>query len=514
MAEQRTIDWYEVDQVIDGLETDIEHEIRVQREAIPLIFVPGIMGTRLRRSGTNGTGNGADGLPNMRWEPGKPGWMLKHFSGESPLHRKNMLVGPRFDDGFLEVDDSNPIGDGFHGIMEAYWQKFLNQLKARDWGSLDKIFEFPVYAVGYNWTDSSMESGRKLAERIVQIKDEAREITGLCEKVILITHSMGGIVSRSASELHGARDSILGIIHGVQPVTGAPAAYWRMKAGFEGGSLGSNIASRVLGNSGPSVTAILGNIPGGLQLLPNKLHRTARGAREWLTITESGAAKLQLPTTDPYAEIYRVPAVVKPKQGERPSSNKYWGLVDPDLLNPGHISGTPSGPPAATDNNALADAAAPNDWDEYIDLLSRAEAFHDALGMQAHPQSFCFRGVGHHTADVIELRIESNWVRSDPYPTRGFRGFFADAQGKDMQAVLQDPSGGGDGTVPVSSASAIDQRGKNRAFNVEHQPAYENGQAQQYTVGSVITLCKQRYDERRRKAGDYPVSSGKEGRAT
>lgn len=487
MAEQRTINWYDVDQVIDGLETDIEHEIRVQREAIPLIFVPGIMGSRLRRSGTNGTGE-ANGLPNMRWEPGKGGWMLKHYSGESPLHRRNMLVGSRFDANFLEVDNSNPIGDGFPGIMEHY-REFLNQLKTRDWGLLHKIFEFPVYASGYNWTDSSLESGRKLAQRIMQIKDEAREITGLCEKVILITHSMGGIVARSASELHGARDSILGIIHGVQPVTGAPAAYWRMKAGFEGASL----TSRVLGNSGPGVTAILGNIPGGLQLLPNKLHRTVGGAREWLTITQGGTVTRRLPASDPYAEIYRVPAVVRPAPGERPSTNTYWGLVDPDLLNPGQVAPQP----AATGNNALAGAAAPSAWDNYLDLLSLAESFHARLNTLAHPQTFCFRGVGHHTTDVVELRIESNWVRGEPYPIRGFRGFFRDARGKNMQAVLQDAAGNGDVTVPVSSASAIDTKGKNQAFDVEHTSAYENGRAQEYTVRSIIALCKERYDERK-----------------
>ena len=508
MAEQRTVDWYELDEIIGGLETDVEHEIRVQREAIPLIFVPGIMGSRLRRSGTNGTGNGADGLPNMRWEPGKAGWMLKHFSGESPLHRKKMLVGPRFDANFLEVDNGAPVGDGFQGIMEDY-RDFLEDLKkGYEWKPLDKIFEFPVYAFGYNWTDSSMESARKLAERITQIKDEAREITGLCEKVILITHSMGGIVARSASELHGARDSILGIVHGVQPVTGAPAGYWRMKAGFEG----FGMTSRVLGNSGPTVTAILGNIPGGLQLLPNKLHRTVGRAREWLTVTQDGKVNLSLPTADPYAEIYRVPTSVRPTPGQRPSTNKYWGLVDPDLLDPGHVAMPPSGPPSATDNNALAGAAAPSAWDQYIDLLSIAESFHDTLGTQAHPQTFCFRGIGHHTADVVELRIESNWVRSEPYPIRGFRGFFVDAHGKDMQAVLQDPAGSGDGTVPVSSASAIDERGKNQAFKAEHQPAYEKKDAQRYTVKSIIALCKQRYDQRMRKAGDYPTRSGKEAR--
>lgn len=509
MAEQRTVNWYELDKVIGGLETDIEHEIRVQREAIPLVFVPGIMGTRLKRAGTDAGGKTGK-LPNMRWEPGKPGWMFKHYSGKDPGYRKKMLVGPAFSENFLEVDNSSPVGDGFYGIMEDY-RKFLNQLKTRDWGKLNKIFEFPVYAVGYNWTDSSLESGAMLAQRIAEIISEAQEITGLCEKVILITHSMGGIVARSASELHGAQSSILGIVHGVQPVTGAAAAYWRIKGGFEASGILGAVSSRVLGNSGPNVTAILGNIPGGLQLLPNKLFRTGAGAREWLTITDGGKSILRLPKSDPYNEIYRVPAVVRPTPGQRPSTNKYWGLVDPDLLDPDPATTTRSDPPAATDNNALSQASGSSAWTGYLQLLALAESFHDLLGKKAHPRTFCFRGIGHKTADVVELRIESNWTRSDPYPVRGFRGFFTDANGKDMQAVLRNPAGDGDGTVPVSSASAVDTPGKNQAFGVEHQPAYENSAAQQYTVSSIIALCKVRYDDRRRQPGDFP-SGGLKGR--
>ena len=115
-----------------------------------------------------------------------------------------------------------------------------------------------------------------VATRVKEIIKEAKEVTGKCEQVILITHSMGGLVGRSASMLHGLKDKILGVVHGVQPVTGAAAAYWRVKAGFEG----ANAASRVLGNSGKNVTPILGNMPGGLELLPNKLYETGGGQHQ------------------------------------------------------------------------------------------------------------------------------------------------------------------------------------------------------------------------------------------
>lgn len=500
------VQWNEVDIAVANLNTDTEHLIQVQREAIPLVFVPGIMGSRLRRTGTDGVGDGDDGLPNLRWDPGDARWMIKHFSGESPQHRKRMLIGSAFDPDFLEVDKSTPIGNGFRGLMKDYHEKFLKVLlKEIDvkWRPLGKIFVFPVFGVGYNWTDSSDTSGKKLAARIAEIIAEAKQITGRCEKVIVITHSMGGIVARSASELHGARSSILGVIHGVQPATGAAAAYWRMKAGFEG--IGPT--SRILGNSGPTVTAVLGNMPGGLELLPNKFYRSGHDERGWLRITEKGGVVLDLPKVDPYDEIYRVPADVQPRKGEKPSKNTYWGLVDPNLLDPGSApAGEPSAPVDQSDPNSLSRAIRPNSWTQYLDLLDIAESFHDRLGRRTHPKTFCFYGVGHDTADTVELRIESSWVSMDPYPKRGFRGFFTNSEGKSMKAVLQDPAGAGDGTVPISSATFACAAGLRQAIEVEHQPAFEEAQAQRYTSRAIISLCKEYYAQHRSAPGDFPLS--------
>ena len=161
MAKRRTVQWQEVDKPVSGLETDIEHEICVQREAIPIVFVPGIMGTCLRRPGTGGTGDGPDGLPNLRWNPSSAAWMWWNFSGTDGAYRKAMLVGDRFEPSYLEPNDSNPIGDGFAALMTDYCDKFLTPLKSHDWGDLGKIFVFPVYGFGYNWTDSCENSGEE-----------------------------------------------------------------------------------------------------------------------------------------------------------------------------------------------------------------------------------------------------------------------------------------------------------------------------------------------------------------
>jgi hypothetical protein len=78
-----------------GLATNAQHQVQVQREAIPIIFIPGVMGSRLRLAGTGATpGAKTQGLPNMRWDPGSKTAMLGNYLRASPAQRKALLIGP------------------------------------------------------------------------------------------------------------------------------------------------------------------------------------------------------------------------------------------------------------------------------------------------------------------------------------------------------------------------------------------------------------------------------------
>ncbi|MFN0101336.1 MAG: lipase family alpha/beta hydrolase [Bryobacteraceae bacterium] len=505
---EHIVEWNKVDEFLAGLDTKRHHKIQVRREAIPLVFVPGIMGSHLRRKGLPRDGEDKDGIPNLRWST-DTGWVLSNLAlpGPDGAKRRRMMIGTpqqTFNPDYLEVDEAKPPHDGFQGIMKAY-HEFLEKLRAKsDWEGLEKYFVFPVYAVGYNWMDDVHRAGKYLADRIDAIIAESKKVTGLCEKVILITHSMGGLVSRSASELNGAQSKIVGIVHGVQPVNGSPAAYWRIKAGFEGSdSLG--LVQRALGNDGTRVTPILGNMPGGLTLLPNKLYRNNKGEVAWLQVKRDGKDVLALPKSDPYAEIYRIKGRPKPKKDEKPSSNNYWGLVDPDLLNPENTV------PEGGNRRDRINAELNDPWPAYLRVLDKAEALHNDLspdaGPKHHPQTLCVAGTGHKTADNCVMIVESNWVRSDPYPTQGFRGFFTDPNGDDMQAVLQDPAGKGDGTVPFSSATALhaDGRPEPKDFDTDadHQGAYGNDSAkvQEWAIKAITTMAKFHYKQKRGKGG-------------
>src|SRR5690606_39018943 len=109
---------------------------------------------------------------------------------------------------------------------------------------------FPVHAMGYNWLQSNMDSGINTASRINSLIKKYQELGFQCEKVILVTHSMGGLVARAVvhPEMGNISDKVLGVIHGVMPAIGAGTTYKRMRCGFEG----DNVAARVLGATGPN----------------------------------------------------------------------------------------------------------------------------------------------------------------------------------------------------------------------------------------------------------------------
>ncbi len=67
--------------------------------------------------------------------------------------------------------------------------------------ALSYQYLFPVHAVGYNWLQSNMDSAQALADRIEKIIGDYKASGRKCEKVIPVTHSMGGLVARYYSEL-------------------------------------------------------------------------------------------------------------------------------------------------------------------------------------------------------------------------------------------------------------------------------------------------------------------------
>lgn len=151
----------------------------------------------------------------------------------------------------------------------------------------------------------------KLLEiRIQEVIEENSKGQFSCSRVILVTHSMGGLVARSCVNRPGVADKVAGVVHGVMPAVGAAVAYRRCKIGMYNESA---LAGLVIGKDGRQVTAVFAQAPGALQLLPSADYR-----KRWLKIVRAdGEPVLSLPQADPYSEIYL-------------EKNKWWRLVNQD----------------------------------------------------------------------------------------------------------------------------------------------------------------------------------------
>ncbi|WP_394778284.1 esterase/lipase family protein, partial [Undibacterium sp.] len=213
---------------------------------------------------------------------------------------------------------------------------------------------FPVYACGYNWLDTNLNAANQLKERISSVIAQNNRGYFRCEQVILVTHSMGGLVARACSELAGAQGKIAGIVHGVMPAVGAAVAYRRCKIGMKDEDFG---ASLVIGSDGKEVTAVFSQAPGALQLLPSQDYHP-----KWLDIKgPDGKIIESLPASDPYAEIYL-------------RKDQWWGLVREEWLSP--------------------DNGEPISWGEFSQNIGKAKAFHQSLSGKYHPNTFVFYGAG------------------------------------------------------------------------------------------------------------------------
>ncbi|MYN19964.1 hypothetical protein GTP81_24785 [Rugamonas sp. FT107W] len=535
-------------------------------KVLPIIFLPGIMGSNLRISAVRQARLKKSN--NIAWRPDRTGEALAMVNASAakrqlqldPLETEVDIYDPvtnptgdrketaaqRHDVGTIRVNlnprvkspllTDDPIGapnpktkemkakergwgevyfDSYRQILEVceeafnqpwlttHWARVFNRNPA-EWGSVSQpalkvLLEkehknavadcwFPVHAMGYNWLQSNGDSAKILGGRIRELIKKYRAQKYQCEKVILVTHSMGGLVARALihPKMGGLETEVLGIVHGVMPAIGAPAAYKRMRSGFEEALGGFDPAPKVLGNFGSEVTAVLGNAQGGLELLPNKVYGNG-----WLEIRQNGTLLHSLPKkNNPYNEIYKL-------------RGKWFNLLREDWLNPAELPGS--------------------GFDNTCDLLRGAEEFHDAIRDTYHSLSYA-----HYGADparpswervVWNLELDknknsTNWqdllIATDSrqgrlelsktgeapdvnvvYSIDGIESVPLGVPGA-LGASLGKSSGPGDQTVPLRSAVNQLQSGKFQGIfqqqGYEHQASYSNIGAVESTLYSLSRI--------------------------
>lgn len=392
------------------------------------------------------------------------------------------------------------------GLPDGAAEKEFEQLRSEELIARAR-FRMPVYACGYNWLASNSSAAERLRERIDEIMARHDRNGSTCQQVVLVTHSMGGLVARRCSQMSGMSEKIAGIVHGVMPATGAPVAYRRCKVGM---SEESRVAGWVIGSTGREVTAVFSQAPGALQLLPTQQYRPEGGASfsdgaQWLAIRDAQAQILEaLPSQGgPYASIYL-------------EANRWWGLIRPEWLRPGN--------------------GIPLSWTDFVRNISEAESFHARLGSSYHASTFVYYGVDPHSGaratrgnsfESITWTISpgitpSGSDGSSPIGSVAGLGFdevrddgrnplHVGGQTEVIQSFGRVPAsvyesshwqlrcemqdGNGDGTVPESSGraplltagSAIQQQFRLSGF--EHEESYRNHQAQLVTLYSLVKIA-------------------------
>lgn len=486
---------------------------------IPVVFLPGVMGSNLKNPDDNEpvwTVNGNTSMlpwigrgPAKRKELLDPTKTVVDPSGniETESAEERLLFKSRRERGWGEVGAMS-YGSFLPWLQEALndnqtmlknkisknssltlRERLLDKALGAEIGesnltseevALSYQYLFPVHAVGYNWLQSNIDSAWALADRIEQIINGYKASGRKCEKVILVTHSMGGLVARYYSELlegDFGRKNILGIVHGVMPDRGAPVAYKRMKAGEAG------ITGLVIGNNGAEMTAVLAQAPGPLQLLPGKGYGMG-----WFHVE---GLKQPLPQTDPYTEIYT-------------QRSAWWGLCEERFINPENKNGDK--------------AQLEQDWQSYVDIIDGiVKKFIEDLDGHYHEHTYAFYGndgkkypsyaelhwkdvSGKHTPEAYRSQVSEQGEIF--YPANIFNKTlrYATLKTPDQGYVirkykLSPPAEDGDGTVPVRAA-AISSPGLKAQLGVgvDHEGAYKSDNitdACWFTLRSIIRIAQQ-----------------------
>lgn len=380
-------------------------------------------------------------------------------------------------------------------VICSHW-KAVMECDPVKWGvrNIDKLTEpelekyagyyYPVYACGYNWLDSCEDSARWLRQRIERIMAFWTERKRECKQVILVTHSMGGLVARACAKQ--IPDRILGVIHGAMPALGAPVCYRRIACGTEKWSpsnsdvdnVKAGYVAEILGEMPKDTMAVMATSPGALQLLPNHLY-----PQPWLHISLVSRINnkdvprdvVHLPVGNPY-DMYR-------------DLDAWYRLVDPDLVDPARRYKGKSGARGAT-------------WK----AISSAEKFHrETLGTYYHPNTYAFYG-----ADPAHMSFGAvRWVARDPVAG----AVFTESNLRSAVGIGYDSTGGrrvrvegrtnlhfvparqdvaGDGTVPHQSGAG--PRGKvGQLFDVrgfDHQGAFNNDAVLLLTHHLIVKLVQ------------------------
>ena len=342
---------------------------------------------------------------------------------------------------------------------------------------------YPVHAMGYNFLKSNADSARIIAERIKGVVEGYKNCGFSCNEVIIVTHSMGGLVGRAlihpkyGNLLNCPDVRVLGIYHGAMPTLGAAATYKRVRFGFqEKDNFKDNIFAEIVGKNGEHATAILANTFAPLEMLPSRGYGPG-----WLKVIDSNNRVLfSWPNKESTAfeSIYQQPSI------------NWWRLINPAWINPA----------GQTDANG---AGIKNVKARLYD----ANAFLDSIEKTFHPThsyaSFCASTEHQCFGEVVFKIMNMECYGSDSLPPADSWKLISDdklgtlkvqAGNRILTLKLQPGTEAGDGTVPSerSAGKIVGTRFKHGTIEktgYEHQDSYSHSHVLASMLYSIVKMA-------------------------
>lgn len=534
---------------------------------VPVIVVPGIMGTNLRAKSNPRVSKEKDernkkvkaGLPSWRPPNGTRNGLLASFNWDSFSPRDRQLL---FDPDTLEVDGDGAIllpepdngyvltesevrqrgwgevhADSYGSLLYAlqmrlnqtfgydehdkkrfvrqHWKDIMGCAPAK-WGvrefapltesQLVKHAQhyFPVYAAGYCWLDDCELSSELLEKRILAIISSWKNAKRRCDKVILVTHSMGGLVARACAKR--IPDKIAGVIHGVMPAFGAPVAYRRIACGTETTSptngphenLAASRLAKILGNSSEKTTPVLATSAGALELLPNhrypapwlhvRIIKSVGGAQPAGYGARDGGVRYQTTLYDPL----HFPNAKLPNPYDLYRDMTSWyRMIDPGLADPANkYRDYPGGVQDAIET-----------------AIATAERFHRSLDDYYHPNTYVFYGDDKAMSSFVQLRWVAHYpgaARTVLTPSNLMTGRYIGNNYRSQRRVLVEgkaelhfeteaQDGYGDGTVPHLSGAGPATKVKQvfATAGYDHQGSYKNDNMLMLTLRLIVKMVQE-----------------------
>lgn len=397
-------------------------------KAIPIIMVPGVMGSRLSFPAHNDAWDPDSKMNMIGWAGATPERAAAILDARGSSIGQVMSDAIKYDARLVDIWHAvDPARDkafygkqrGWGGASHDFYGELLASLEARFNAAPYVPGQHPVYAFGYDWRKGNANSGALLAKRIQHVTQKHG-----AKQAILVTHSMGGLVARAACKGSGAASMVKGVVHVVQPINGAVTAYRRFAEGMslDRSGIEGRVMAGILGGTWWGYAMIMSGTDGPLQLLPNQLYG------DWLTLPSGARAQA--------AQIY---AFYKSGSAESvvPSISKNT-IFEMDMNGMG-AKRIELGDFLKTGNELERERTRRilDKWEVYRGKLmvglTKAESFHAVVGGYAHPKTFILY------AGDLRSEVAYNWTLKTRH--------------------VQDGRGG-DGTVPNASARALDEQVK------------------------------------------------------